>query len=61
MRRGIIVLLLVNVLTMACLFPSVFTLVTLLVDDVYQDAIYDSELLDGNPSCSLRAPNSFPR
>jgi len=61
MRRGIIVLLLVNVLTMACLFPSVFTLVTLLVDDVYQDAIYDSELLGGNSSCFSTRPQLIPK
>lgn len=52
MRRGVLVFILVNFLIIAFLVRSVFTLLTLLVEDASQDAIHRDDIpesIDGLP------------
>jgi len=61
MRRGVIIFVLINVLIIAFLVRSVFTLLTLLVEDAAEDAIQKSELPAPNSPLIETRPQVIPK
>ena len=61
MRRGLIMFLLVNFVIITFLVRSVFTLLTLLIEDASGDAIHRSELPISNSSVLLTRPQYIPK
>lgn len=61
MRRGVIIFILVNVLILSFLVRSVFTLLTLLVEDASADAIHRSDIPSPNSSLIETRPQLIPK
>jgi mannosyltransferase OCH1-like enzyme len=61
MRRGIFIFILVNCIVVAFLVRSVFTLLTLLVEDASADAIHRSDLPSPNSSLIESRPQLIPK
>lgn len=61
MRRRLIIFLLINLLAIAFLARSVFTLLTLLFEDASEDAIHHSELPTSNSSLLVIRPQLIPK
>ncbi|RAO72136.1 uncharacterized protein BHQ10_008148 [Talaromyces amestolkiae] len=61
MRRGVIIFILVNVLILGFLVRSVFTLLTLLVEDASADAIHRSDIPSPNSSLIETRPQLIPK
>lgn len=61
MRRGIVIFILVNVLILGFLVRSVFTLLTLLVEDASADAIHRSDIPSPNSSLLESRPQIIPK
>ncbi|EED12450.1 MIPC synthase subunit (SurA), putative [Talaromyces stipitatus ATCC 10500] len=61
MRRGVVLFILVNVLILSFLVRSVFTLLTLLVEDASADAIHRSDIPSPNSSLIESRPQIIPK
>lgn len=61
MRRGIVLFLLINALIIGFLVRSVFTLLTLLVEDASEDAIHRSDIPSPNSSLLESRPQIIPK
>ncbi|KAL1964192.1 hypothetical protein VTN77DRAFT_7150 [Rasamsonia byssochlamydoides] len=61
MRRGVLIFILVNVLIIAFLVRSVFTLLTLLFEDASADAIHRSDIPSPNSSLIETRPQIIPK
>ncbi len=61
MRRGPIILLIISVVVLGVLFRSVFTLLTLLVEDCSRDAIRHAEIPVPNSSAIDDRPQVIPK
>lgn len=61
MRRGLIIFLVINFLIIAFLIKSVFTLLTLLVEDASADAILRSEIPAPNSPLIESRPQLIPK
>ncbi|KAJ9301365.1 CAZyme family GT32 [Paecilomyces variotii] len=61
MRRGVVIFILVNVLIITFLVRSVFTLLSLLVEDAAADAIHRSDIPSPNSSLIETRPQIIPK
>ncbi|KAI9934112.1 hypothetical protein ASPWEDRAFT_48705 [Aspergillus wentii DTO 134E9] len=61
MRRGVLIFLVVNLVLLSFLVRSVFTLLTLLVEDASADAIHRAELPSPNSSLIEQRPQVIPK
>lgn len=61
MRRGLLIFVLVNLVTLSLLVRSVSTLLSLLVEDASADAIHRSELPSPNSSLIEQRPQIIPK
>lgn len=61
MRRGILIFLVVNLIILSFLLRSVFTLLSLLVEDASADAIHRAELPSPNSSLIEQRPQVIPK
>ena len=61
MRRGVVIFLVINCLIIAFLVRSVFTLLTLLVEDASNDAIHRSEIPAPNSPVIDSRPQVIPK
>lgn len=61
MRRGLVLFLLINALIIGFLVRSVFTLLTLLVEDASEDAIRRSDIPSPNSSLLESRPQIIPK
>ncbi|GES62848.1 MIPC synthase subunit [Aspergillus terreus] len=61
MRRGVLLFLLANLIVLAFLVRSVFTLLSLLVEDASADAIHRAELPSPNSSLIEQRPQIIPK
>jgi mannosyltransferase OCH1-like enzyme len=61
MRRGLIIFLIINLLIIVFLIRSVFTLLTLLVEDASADAIHRSEIPAPNSPLIDNRPQVIPK
>lgn len=61
MRRGVLIFLIVNLLIISFLVRSVFTLLSLLVEDASADAIRHAELPSPNSSLIEQRPQIIPK
>ncbi|PWY83012.1 MIPC synthase subunit [Aspergillus heteromorphus CBS 117.55] len=61
MRRGVLIFLVVNLLVVSFLVRSVFTLLSLLVEDASADAIHRAELPSPNSSLIEQRPQVIPK
>lgn len=61
MRRGVVIFILVNVLIIGFLVRSVFTLLTLLVEDASADAIHRSDIPSPNSTLIETRPQLIPK
>lgn len=61
MRRGVLIFLVVNLVIITFLLRSVFTLLSLLVEDASADAIHRAELPSPNSSLIEQRPQVIPK
>ena len=61
MRRGVSIFLVVNVIILFYVLRSIFTLLTLLVEDASADAIHRAELPSPNSSLIEQRPQIIPK
>jgi mannosyltransferase OCH1-like enzyme len=61
MRRGVLLFLLANLIVLGFLVRSVFTLLSLLVEDASADAIHRAELPSPNSSLIEQRPQIIPK
>jgi len=61
MRRGVLIFLVVNLIILSFLVRSVFTLLSLLVEDASADAIHRAELPSPNSSLIEQRPQVIPK
>jgi mannosyltransferase OCH1-like enzyme len=61
MRRGVLIFLVVNLVILSLLVRSVFTLLSLLVEDASADAIHRAELPSPNSSLIEQRPQIIPK
>lgn len=61
MRRGVLIFLVVNLVILSFLLRSVFTLLSLLVEDASADAIHRAELPSPNSSLIEQRPQVIPK
>lgn len=61
MRRGLLIFLIVNLVLLSFLVRSVYTLLSLLVEDASADAIHRAELPSPNSSLIEQRPQIIPK